>query len=167
MVGGGWILNVQKETRRLPGAPLKRSRALPSRRGISAPPTDGGPVGWGCAQPRLRLPQPPPFIAGLIFHLLSELIFSFLPLALWFWVSADVRTLKSAASGAGRSVRRVHGAVTSLLLLLLLQEELLQSRRARLHHGARPDGLRGGERVSAMLTMLISIHMIQLLLFYI
>lgn len=39
------------------------------------------------------------------------------------------------------SVWRVQGAVTPLLLLLLLHEQLLQSRRARVHHGTGPDRL--------------------------
>lgn len=87
-------------------------------------------------------PQPPPFLTGLIFHFSwssSSSNFCFFPPISPGGGFVDVRT-QSAAS-ACRSVRRVHGAVTSLLLLFLLQEELLQGRRARLHHGARPDGL--------------------------
>ncbi|KAF3857653.1 hypothetical protein F7725_010854 [Dissostichus mawsoni] len=53
-----------------------------------------------------------------------------------------VRWMRLSAPPGWVSVRRVHGAA---LLLLLLQEELLQSRGARLQHGAGPDGLRGGE----------------------
>lgn len=93
-------------------------------------------------------PQPPPFLTGLIFHFSwssssSNICFFFPPVSPGGGF-VDVRT-QSAAS-ACRSVRRVHGAVTSLLLLFLLQEELLQRRRARLHHGARPDRLEAVEQ---------------------
>lgn len=64
----------------------------------------------------------------------------------WSWSSSNVWFLLPLCVGFGfsdskrrpglRSVRRVHGAVASLLLLFLLQEELLQRRRAGLHHGA-------------------------------
>lgn len=122
----------------------KRSRALRSRRGVTAP---WQPRGVGVViQPRRGVvlpPQPPPFLAGLIWvgACFRQTSVVFFPLRFSWWWFVDVRT-QSAASRC-RSVRRVHGAVTSLLLLLLLQEELLQRRRARLHHGARPDGLWG------------------------
>lgn len=84
-------------------------------------------------------PQPPPFLTALIFHFSwswsSSNFCFFLPFLLVVVLfGPDTKRRRGL-----RSVRRVHGAVTSLLLLFLLQEELLQRRRARLHHGAGPD----------------------------
>lgn len=85
-------------------------------------------------------PQPPPFrrLVSYVCWSSSSSNFFFPPI-----LQVVVLTSGHKAPPMGRSVRRVHGAVTSLLLLLLLQEELLQRRRARLHHRARPDGLQG------------------------
>ncbi len=120
---------------------MKRSRALRSRRSDTPPRQPRGV--WVVFQPRRGVvlpPQPPPFLTSLIFHFsrsLSSSNFCFFSSRFSWWGSVDVRTQSAAL--ACRSVGRVHGAVTSLLLLFLLQEELLQRRRARLHHGARPD----------------------------
>lgn len=121
---------------------LKGSRALRSRSGVTAP---RQPRGVGVVfQPRRGVtspPQPPPFLTALIFHFSwswsSSNFCFFLPFLLVV-VSFGPDTKRRRGL---RSVRRVHGAVTSLLLLFLLQEELLQCRRARLHHGAGPDRL--------------------------
>lgn len=133
-----------KETRWWRGAAVWRDPA-PSDPGGASPLLDSRGW-WGVVfQPRRGVvspPQPPPFLAGLIFHLSwssSSSNLCFFPPMSPGGGCFDIRT-QSAASGC-RSVGGVHGAVTSLLLLFLLQEELLQRRRARLHHGARPDRL--------------------------
>ena len=80
----------------------------------------------GCFEPvgsSFHLPQPP--YAG---NSDLELVFFFTS---YFFTQVLLT--------AGPSVWRVHGAPAPLLLLL--HEELLQGRRPRLHHGARPDGL--------------------------
>lgn len=92
---------------------------------------------WGVTLP----PQPPPFLTALIFLFSRSLSSS----NFWFFLPFLLVVIPCGSDtkrrGSLRSVRRIHGAVTSLLLLLLLQEELLQRRRARLHHGAGPDRL--------------------------
>lgn len=51
------------------------------------------------------------------------------------------------------SVWRVHGALSPLLLLLLLHQQLLQSRRARMHHGTGPDRLKNSPEMVSRVQM--------------
>lgn len=59
--------------------------------------------------------------------------------SLWFFTSSVESCFTQVHLPCGLSVWRVHVAVSALLLLFLLHQELLQRRRTRLHHGARPD----------------------------
>lgn len=132
--GGGVVRGTAVEE--IPRPPIQEGR----HRSLTA---EGG-GGGDSASSGGRVASPASTVSrrfNLSWSLFSSNICGFFPLRFSWWWFVDVRT-QSAASRC-RSVRRVHGAVTSLLLLLLLQEELLQRRRARLHHGARPDGLRG------------------------